>query len=391
MKRVALAAAISLATLMAVVLLWKFAGVAALFVISLAVAATLRPFVEALEPRMGRGLALTAVYLSGLTALGVFLYIALHGMLGEIDTAVDLLSAAYVRLSTGPATGGPLSRLVHNQLPHPHALSQAIANSRPAALLDAVLGMTINLIDVLGAFLMVLALSAYWSASHESFERLWLSLLPAPLRPRARNIWRGVEGAVGTHLRAEMAESAIAMLLVAIAFRLAPLPTPILPALAVGVLRVVPFFGPLLAAGAAALAGWADDGETAAAAGLATLVLLIAIDRGVTRQVFGVRRASPTLTMVASILFVEAFGTLGLLLASTVAVATQTYIERVIATNPRRQRSTRSLAQIEQRIGRLRRRLLSLSEDEAMQLGNVVARLETLASTARAASSGELH
>jgi predicted PurR-regulated permease PerM len=391
MKRVALGTAVSLATLTAVVLLWKFAGVAALFVISLAVAATVRPFVEALESRLGRGFALAAVYVSGLTVLAVFLYIALHGMLGEIDSAVDRLTTAYTHLTSSAPIGSPLRRLIHNQLPQPDALFQAIASSRPAALLDAALGMTINLIDVLGAFLMVVALSAYWSASHESSERLWLSLLPAPLRPRARAIWRGVEGAVGSHLRAELAESAVAMLLLAIAFRLVPLPTPVLPALAVGVLRIVPFFGPLLAAGAAALAGWAVNGQTAAVAGLATLVLLLALERGIARRVFQVRRASPTLTMVASILFVEAFGTLGLLLASTMAVAVQATIKHVISTNPRRERSSRSLAQIEQRIGRLRRRLMTLSQDEAMQLGNVVGRLEALAATARSASSSEVH
>jgi predicted PurR-regulated permease PerM len=391
MKRVALAATVSLATLMAVALLWKFAGVAALFVISLAVAATVRPFVEALEPRLGRGFALAAVYSSGLIALAVFLYVAFRGMLGEIDTAVQRLTAAYTHLASEPANSSPLRRLIHDRLPHPHTLSQALAASRPAALLDAALGMTMNVIDVLGAFLMVLALSAYWSASHESFERLWLSLLPAPLRPRARDIWRGVEGAVGAHLRAELAQSAVAMLVVAIAFRLALFPTPILPALAVGVLRVVPFFGPVLAAGAAALAGWAVDGGTAAVAGLATLALLIALDRGVARRAFEVKHASPTLMMVASILLVEAFGTPGLLLASTVAVATQSYIGQVIATNPRRERSTRTLGQIEQRIGRLRRRLMSLSQDEAVQLGNVVTRLEALAATARSASSGDLH
>jgi predicted PurR-regulated permease PerM len=191
---------------------------------------------------------------------------------------------------------------------------------------------------------------------------------------------------VGAHLRAELAESAVAILLVAIAFRLAHLPTPILPALAVGVFRIVPFFGPLLAAAAAALAGWAVDGPTAALAGAGTLVLLVAMERGVARGLFEVRRASPTLMVVASILFVDAFGTPGLLLASTFAIAAQAALERVIRTHPRRGRSNRTLAQIEQRIGHLRRRLLSLSQDEAMQLGNVIARLETLASTARAAA-----
>ncbi|MFL5303796.1 MAG: AI-2E family transporter [Polyangia bacterium] len=388
MRRVAVATAVSLATLMAVVLLWKFAGVAALFVISLAVAATVRPLIESLERQLGRNMALVVVYLSGMTVLSVFLYVALHGILGEVDLAIDRLTASYAGLTVRPpASAGPLRRLLHDQLPKPTALQHAIAASRPAALLDAALNMTLNLIDLLGGFLMVVALSAYWSASHESFERIWLSLIPAPQRPRARSIWRGIEGAVGAHLRAELAESAVAILLVAIAFRLGHIPTPILPALAVGVLRIVPFFGPLLAAAAAALAGWAVDGQVAAVAGLATLALLVGLERGVARQVFHVHRASPTLIVVAAILFVEAFGTPGLLLASTVAMAAEATIERVIRTHPRRDRPNRTLAQIEQRIGHLRRRLLSLSEDEAMQLGNVIARLETLATTAAAAAA----
>jgi predicted PurR-regulated permease PerM len=387
-RRVAIATAVSLAILMAVVLLWKFAAVAALFVISLAVAATVRPLIESLERQLGRNLALATVYLSGLTVLAVFLYVALHGILGEVDLAIDRLTGSYADLTARPlASAGPIRRLLHEQLPKPTALYHALATSRPAALLDAALNMTLNLIDVMGAFLMVVALSAYWSASHESFERIWLSLIPAPQRPRARSVWRGIEGAVGAHLRAALAESAIAMLLVAIAFRLGHIPTPILPALAVGVLRLIPFFGPLLAAAAAALAGWAVNGQVAAAAGLATLALLAALERGVTRRVFHVARPSPTLTVVAAILFVEAFGTPGLLLASTAAIAAEAAIERVIRTHPRRERCNRTVAQIEQRIGHLRRRLLSLSQDEALQLGNVVARLEALATTARAASA----
>ena len=172
--------------------------------------------------------------------------------------------------------------------------------------------MTLNLIDLLGGFLMVVALSAYWSASHESFERIWLSLIP-----RRNGRARAASGAAskapsGRHLRAELAESAIAMLLVAIAFRLGRLPTPILPALAVGVLRIVPFFGPVLAAAAAALAGmggrrsgrrrrrrWRHwrcwSGWIGASPGRCS----------------DVRHASPTLTVDDRILFVEAFGTPG--------------------------------------------------------------------------------
>ena len=55
----------------------------------------------------------------------------------------------------------------------------------------------------------MVALSAYWSASREAFERLWLSLVPAPQRPRARDVWRAVEGAVGSHVRGELAVSVL--------------------------------------------------------------------------------------------------------------------------------------------------------------------------------------
>jgi predicted PurR-regulated permease PerM len=371
-------AAISLATLMAAALLWKFAGVAELFVLSLAVAAMVRPFVEGLEPRLGRTLALLVVYLSGLGLLGVFIYVASHGFLHEVDAAVERLGSAYAALRALPRGGGTLRRLLSNQLPEPEALYRAIASSRPAAALDAALGVTINALDVLEGALLALALSAYWSASHESFERLWLSLVPTPQRTRARSVWRGVERAVGAHLRDQFGQSAVAILVVAIAFRLVRLPTPILPALAIGVLRVVPFLGVVLAAGVGALAGASMGVAGAVLGGTGTLALLLALDRGAARGLFEVRRASPTLTVVSVILLVDAFGPIGLLLASTVAVAGQVYLERLVATHPRRARATRSLAQIEQRISRLKRRLPTLPDDEAVQLGSVVARLEAL-------------
>ena len=101
----------------------------------------------------------------------------------------------------------------------------------------------------------MVAISAYWSTSREAFERLWLSLVPAPQRPRARDVWRGVERAVGSHVRGELAVSVLSALVLAVVFRLACLPLPMLPALAAGVLRLIPFFGVPAAAGAAFLAG----------------------------------------------------------------------------------------------------------------------------------------
>ena len=384
MRRVAIAAAISLATLTVAVLLWRFRGAAALFLLSLAAAATVRPFVQMLEPRLGRASALVIVYASGLALLGVFAYVVSHGFLGELDEAAERLGATYDRLRARSGGAGPVHGFLLGRLPPAAALYRAIGGARPALLLDEALGMTRNVIDLAGQLLITVALSAYWSASRESFERLWLSMVPAPRRPRAREVWRGVEAAVGAHVRSELAQSVLCVLLVGVVFRVARLPTPMLPALAAGALRLVPFFGVPLAGACAFLAG-VPLGRGRGARGGHTVLVVVVLDRVVARRLFAVRRPSPTLTVFLVVALVDAYGVLGLLLASTLAMAVQVYVERLIATHLRRARRPRSLPNIQGRLERIRRRIALLPGAEATQLATVVARLGALATEARRA------
>jgi hypothetical protein len=85
---------------------------------------------------------------------------------------------------------------------------------------------------------------------------------------------------------------------------------------------------------------------------------------------------------------VDAYGILGLLIASPLAAAIQVLLERLIATQPGRTPRARSLAEIEKRIARVRQRLVVMPPDEAAQLASVVARLDTLALQARRATGG---
>jgi predicted PurR-regulated permease PerM len=382
-RRPALVAAVSLATLTLAALLWKFRGAAALFVLSLAVAAALRPFVDALERRLGRGLALGVVYVSGLTLFGIFIYVVTHGFWREVDEALDHLGGAYDRLRVRGAAASPVHGFILRRLPPAAALYRAVGASRPSALLDGLLGVTMNVIDLVGRSLIVLALSAYWNASHESFERLWLSLLPAPRRTRAREIWRSVERAVGAHLRSEVGQSLLAVLLISLMFHLAHLRTPMLAALAAGVFRLVPFFGIVVACLASFLAGSISSPAVGALAAAYTAVVLVLLDRLVAQRWFAARRYSPTLVVFLVVALVDAYGMLGLLVASPIGAAAQVLLERLIATHPRRTRTPLSLADIEQRLARVRQRLALMPTDEASQLGNVVARLGALATEAR--------
>jgi predicted PurR-regulated permease PerM len=379
MKRVALIAAVSLATLTVAALLWKFRGAALLFLASLAVAAAMRPFVAALERRVGRMLALAIAYIAALGLLGLFIYVVTHGFAREVDEALDHLGSAYDRLRLRGAETSPVHSFILRRLPPAAALYGAVGGARPTALLYGLLGVTLNAIDVAGRFLVVVALSAYWNASHEAFERFWLALLPAPRRTRAREVWRALERDVGAHLRSEAVQSLLAVLLVGLPFEIAHLPTPMLPALAAGLFRLVPFFGIVMAGVAAFLAGAVASPTAGALAAAYTWLVLVLLDRFVARRLLAARRYSPTLVVFLVVALTDAYGMVGLLVASPLAAAAQVLLESLIATHPRRAQADVSLADIRQRLRRVRQRLVLMPPDQAAQLGSVVARLEGLA------------
>jgi predicted PurR-regulated permease PerM len=382
-KRIALAAVITLATATVAWLLWRFRGAASLFLLSIALAAVARPAIAGLEGRLGRTLAVTLVYVSGIALAGLFFYVVSRGVLHELDEAVQRLGSGYDRLLAGAANNGALSDYLLRRLPPAAALYEAIGGARPTRLFDQALGVTRNVFDVVAQFLVVVALSAYWNSSREALERLWLSLVPARRRPRARHVWRSVEASVGSHLRSELAQSVLVVLILAVTFRLARMPLPMLPALAAGVLRLIPFFGiPLVAAAAFVAGNTIGPGVGAAAAALAVLVI-VALDRVIARGLLVSRRPSPTLTVFLVVALVEASGFVGLLLASTLAMALQVCAERMLITQPRRIRRDQSVALIEAQLEGARHRLLLLPEADAMQLGSVITRLGALTTEAR--------
>jgi predicted PurR-regulated permease PerM len=384
MKRLVVGATVTGATVMGAVLLWNFRGAAALFVISLAVAATLRPLVRGLEPWLGRTVALVVVYATGVVLAGMFAYVVTHGVLQEVDDGLENLRSGYDRLREVGA-GNRVYGFIVKRLPSSAAVYRAVGGAGPTALVDGVLGFTLNAVDLAGRFVVVVALSAYWSAGREPFQRLWLSFVPPSGRARAREVWRSVEEAVGAHLRSELGQSLLAVLLIGLVFRLAHLPTPMLPALAAGLFRLVPFFGPLIAVVASYLAGAEVSVATGALAGTYTLLALVLLDRGLARGLYAARRYSPTLTVFLVVALVDAYGVLGVLIASPLAAAIQVLAERLLATHPRHQPHARSLAEIETRIGRARQRLPLVPPPAAAQLGNVVDRLDHLTLEAREA------
>jgi len=82
------------------------------------------------------------------------------------------------------------------------------------------------------------------------------------------------------------------------------------------------------------------------------------------------------------IALVDAFGLIGLVFASTVAMTIEACVARLLMTHPQATRSAHTLPELRQRIEGTRRRLLLLPEPNATQLGGLVARLGALAADA---------
>jgi len=155
-----------------------------------------------------------------------------------------------------------------------------------------------------------------------------------------------------------------------------------LPARAVGVLRLVPFFGIPSAAVAAFLAGSTITLGAGAATAAVTVLVIVALERIVAERWLAARRPSQTLTVLLIIALVDAFGLIGLLFASTVAMTIEACVARLLVTHPQATRSAQTLPELRQRIEGTRRRLLLLPEPNATQLGGLVARLGALAADA---------
>ena len=324
MKRVALFTALVMATLLVVLLLWQFRAVVWLFILSLAVAATVRPLIERLVHRgVPTGVALLAVYLLGILALAGLIVAISQPLVQEMQhLANDFINTYENVLSTWPK-GSLVQQMVAAQLPVANALLAEVTGSQGMALAQTALGFTLSVADMVSQAFLVLVLSLYWSVDQVRFERLWLSLLQTKDRVSARNIWRSVEVGLGAYIRSEFGQSLLAVLVLSVGYTLIGVRYPVLLALVGGVFWFIPLVGGalvfLVALGVGLLGGPLVAAETL----VLTLVVLAALELVVEPRLFNRKQYNPILILLVMIAMTDAFGVLGLILGPPFAVAIQ--------------------------------------------------------------------
>jgi putative permease len=311
-------------TVLALLLLWQFRLVVVYVLFSLALAAAFRPLASRLSGRKAAArLGMIALMLLVLVGFGFLLAVSLGAAAGEVQRLANLVSVQDEWRQPAWLGGTSFQTLLDERLPPPSALFGALTGEQGQLVLPTVLGFSQGILSILSAGLVILFLSIYWSIDQVHFERLWLSLLPASLRGRVRDIWRAVEPEIGAYIRNEAIRGLLAGLLLGLGYWALGSPYPALLALIGAVLLLIPVVGPVLAVIAPVVVGLLTSVPLSLYLALYTIAVMVALKRWVEPRLFKRGQFNPLVTIVILIALSDAFGLIGIIVAPPFSAALQ--------------------------------------------------------------------
>jgi putative permease len=322
-KRLLVIGTAVMTTLLALVALWQFRIVVMYVLISLVLAATVRPIVKNVSRRktMTR-LLLILLYLVSLGFFGFLILLVGKSLAGDLQQLAQNISIQRTWLLPAWLEGGLFQQALDRWLPAPDKLFEAITSQRQL-MLSAVLGVTQGVGGIVSGFLVILFLSVYWSINQNHFERLWLSLLPSEQRKHAREIWQTLEKDLGAYMRSEVIQSMLAVLLLGIGYWLLGSEYPALLAVVGAIAWLVPVVGAGLAVILPLLLGLLTGAQLSLFMVVYTLVVLIALQVLVEPRLLKHRWNNPTLTLVILLAMADVFGLPGIIVAPPLSVICQ--------------------------------------------------------------------
>jgi putative permease len=326
-KRLAWYTAGSLATLAVMFLVWEFRIAIILFILSLIVAAILRPMVDLLAAdRIPRGLALLITYLTVIALVIAFVLFLGGPVISELQVTATDITSGYEQIRSHWLTGIWIQRAIAQNFPDLNHLFQTIVGVQWNILVQSFLGMTLGSLDLLSKIAIILVLSIYWSADQEHFKRLWLTLLPPELRTRWRDVWNNIENEIGSYLRSELIQSLLTVIILTVGYQLIGLKYSVLLAVFGAICWLIIWFGGLIAVLPAFLAGLSISPAIGLLAALFTIVVLCFLEFVVEPRLYNRQRLSSFLVVVIVLIMVNQYGIIGFVVAPPLAAAIQIFL-----------------------------------------------------------------
>ncbi|MFZ0545046.1 MAG: AI-2E family transporter [Candidatus Promineifilaceae bacterium] len=319
-------------TLLALLLLWQFRTAVVFVLVSLALAAAVRPLINRWA-RRGLVVRLVLILLF-LVALGVFillLVLSAGADISDFRAFAQQISADDVWRQPEWLQGIWFQQLLDTVLPPPSEFFAALIGEQGQLVLPVLLGFTQGVFTALSSGLIVLFLSFYWSIDQIHFERLWLSLLPPGQRTRVRDIWQTIESDLGAYIRSEIVQSLLAVLLLGLGYWVIGAPYPTLLALTGALALLIPIAGATLAVMLPLLLGLLTGEPVSLLAAVYTLFIVAALKMWIEPRLSHRRQANPMLTVIFLIALADAFGLLGIIIAPPLSAACQILWNRLVS------------------------------------------------------------
>lgn len=311
-------------TVVALALFWQFRQVALYVLLSLALAAALRPLVkrpagQSLAARLG----LILLYLVALGSFLLLLAASVGAAIRDIQELAQQVSVQDAWKQPAWLQGGLVQEFLDTRLPPPSQLFAALIGEQGELVLPVVLGFSQGVFSLLSGALVILFLSIYWSIGQNHFERLWLSLLPPGLRKQMRDIWQTVEVNLGVYIRRQTGQALLAGLLLGLGYWLLGSPYPALLALLGAVALLIPIVGPILAIIPPLVLGLLTSVPLSLLTAVYTLIVIVSLKWWITSRLGQQVQVNPMLTIVILIALADAYGLLGILFAPPLSAACQ--------------------------------------------------------------------
>lgn len=365
-------------TLLALVVLWQFRMVLIYVLISLTLAAVLRPMVKRLvgQSLVGR-IAWILLYLAALAGFCIILFLAANAAIQEIQLLVRTVSVQDAWVLPVWLQGSAFQVALLARLPAPSILVEAVSGDQGQLVLPALLGVMQDIGVLLTGVFVILFLSIYWGINQIHFERLWLSLLPSSQRKQARGIWRIVETDTGAYIRSQVILSLLAGLLLGIGFWALGSPYPALLALAGAFASLVPVVGAVLFVIPPLLVGLLTSVQLSLVTVLYAFVVLVILGAWVRPRLFDRRWNNPILSIVLLISLADVFGLIGIIIAPPLSVAIQILWKHLVSHRVAAGASAQ-ISDLKERLAQLQETVSTMEESQLPLLTSSMQRISNL-------------
>jgi putative heme transporter len=325
------AAAGAVAIIVAVIILaviWLFGRTLALLALGITIAAALAPIVSWLEKRIPRTLAVILVYLG---ILGIFILIGwivfppIFAQVQDIVAGTPELISQLERLYGQYAPVG--------EIPFVERLIEQLGQVT-SRLVAVPLGLASGLVDLV----LILFVSLYTLVEAPRMRGFALSLFPEERRPRVDHVLNSMAQAMGGFIRGAVITAFIVGLITVIGLSIIGIPFPLVLGVIAGVLELLPYVGPIIAAIPMLIIALLQS-PTQALIVLIFFILVQQLESNilVPNIMKTQTEISPLLSIVAIVAGASLGGILGALVAIPIAAALRVFVREVAAPMVRRQ------------------------------------------------------